>query len=163
MISLWQLSLSLLYVLQIFEGSSHVNISHMIHDLSFGPKYPGIHNPLDGTKRILVDTSGTFRYYIKIVPTEYRYLSKEVIPTNQFSVSEYFAPMLEPARTWPAVYFLYDMSPITVAIMEVRHSFLHFITRLCAVLGGTFAMTGMLDRWMYRFLEAVTRSSAVLR
>ncbi|CAN6454683.1 unnamed protein product [Victoria cruziana] len=155
--------LSLFVAQQIFEGSSHVNISHMIHDLSFGPKYPGIHNPLDGTKRILVDTSGTFRYYIKIVPTEYRYLSKEVIPTNQFSVSEYFAPMLEPARTWPAVYFLYDMSPITVAIMEVRHSFLHFITRLCAVLGGTFAMTGMLDRWMYRFLEAVTRSSAVLR
>lgn len=38
----------------------------MIHDLSFGPKYPGIHNPLDGTKRILVDTSGTFRYYIKV-------------------------------------------------------------------------------------------------
>ncbi|KAF3782512.1 Endoplasmic reticulum-Golgi intermediate compartment protein 3 [Nymphaea thermarum] len=152
--------LSLLYPLQIFEGSSRVNVSHVIHDLSFGPKYPGIQNPLDGTKRILVDTSGTFRYYIKIVPTEYHYLSKEVIPTNQFSVSEYFAPMLEPARTWPAVYFLYDLSPITVTITEVRHSFLHFMTRLCAVLGGTFAMTGMLDRWMYRFLEAVTGSSA---
>jgi len=42
----------------------------------------------------------------------------------------------------PAVYFLYDLSPITVTIKEERRSFLHLITRLCAVLGGTFALTG---------------------
>ncbi|KAL3502439.1 hypothetical protein ACH5RR_036888 [Cinchona calisaya] len=141
----------------IFEGSSHVNVSHIIHDLSFGPKYPGIHNPLDGTARILHGASGTFKYYIKIVPTEYNYLSKEVLPTNQFSVTEYFSPMREFDRTWPAVYFLYDLSPITVTIKEERRNFLHFITRLCAVLGGTFALTGMLDRWMYRLLEALIK------
>lgn len=44
----------------------HVNVSHMIHDLSFGPKYPGLHNPLDGTVRILHETSGIFKYYIKV-------------------------------------------------------------------------------------------------
>ncbi|KAF5459550.1 hypothetical protein F2P56_023485 [Juglans regia] len=145
---------------QIFEGSNNVNVSHIIHDLSFGPKYPGIHNPLDGTVRVLHDTSGTFKYYIKIVPTEYRYISKEVLPTNQFSVTEYFSPMKEFDRTWPAVYFLYDLSPITVTIREERRSFLHLITRLCAVLGGTFALTGMLDRWMYRLLEALTKPKA---
>ncbi|XP_058071618.1 uncharacterized protein LOC131220789 [Magnolia sinica] len=150
---------------QIFEGSIHVNVSHVIHDLSFGPKYPGIHNPLDDTVRILHDTSGTFKYYIKIVPTEYRFLTKEVLPTNQFSVTEYYVPMRETDRTWPAVYFLYDLSPITVTIKEERRSFLHFITRLCAVLGGTFAVTGMLDRWMYRLLETFTKwtSRNVLR
>ncbi|KAF8408768.1 hypothetical protein HHK36_004837 [Tetracentron sinense] len=173
---------------KIFEGASHVNVSHVIHDLSFGPKYPGIHNPLDETARILRETSGTFKYYIKIVPTEYRYLSKEVLPTNQFSVTEYFVPMNEFDRTWPAVYFLYDLSPITVTIREERRSFLHFITRLCAVLGGTFALTvscnewisglfcskrtfgmlkmeaaccsRMLDRWMYRLLETLTKSTS---
>ncbi|KAI5583531.1 hypothetical protein POPTR_006G023900v4 [Populus trichocarpa] len=50
----------------IFDGAKHVNVSHIIHDLSFGPKYPGIHNPLDGTTRILHETSGTFKYYIKV-------------------------------------------------------------------------------------------------
>ncbi|KAK8301770.1 hypothetical protein V6Z12_D04G044200 [Gossypium hirsutum] len=55
-----------IYVAQmIFGGAKHVNVSHMIHDLSFGPKYPGLHNPLDDTVRILHDTSGTFKYYIK--------------------------------------------------------------------------------------------------
>ncbi|XWS30095.1 hypothetical protein CRYUN_Cryun24cG0088600 [Craigia yunnanensis] len=150
-----------IYVAQmIFGGATHVNVSHMIHDLSFGPKYPGLHNPLDGTVRVLHDTSGTFKYYIKIVPTEYRYISKEVLPTNQFSVSEYFSPMNEFGRTWPAVYFLYDLSPITVTIKEERRSFLHFLTRLCAVLGGTFALTGMLDSWMYRLLEGLTKPRA---
>lgn len=144
----------------IFGGATHVNVSHVINDLSFGPKYPGIHNPLDGTVRILHDTSGTFKYYIKIVPTEYRYLSKKVLPTNQFSVTEYFSPINEYDRTWPAVYFLYDLSPITVTIKEERRSFLHFITRLCAVLGGTFAVTGMLDKWMYRLFEAFTKSKS---
>ncbi|XP_009787019.1 uncharacterized protein LOC107800400 [Nicotiana tabacum] len=144
----------------IFEGSTHVNVSHIIHDLSFGPKYPGIHNPLDGTSRILRGASGTFKYFIKVVPTEYRYISKEVLPTNQFSVTEYFSPINEFDRTWPAVYFLYDLSPITVTIREERRSFLHLITRLCAVLGGTFALTGMLDRWMYKLLEAVTEKNS---
>ncbi|KAH9737182.1 Endoplasmic reticulum vesicle transporter protein [Citrus sinensis] len=150
-----------IYVAQmIFGGAKNVNVSHVIHDLSFGPKYPGIHNPLDGTVRMLHDTSGTFKYYIKIVPTEYRYISKDVLPTNQFSVTEYFSTFNEFDRTWPAVYFLYDLSPITVTIKEERRSFLHLITRLCAVLGGTFALTGMLDRWMYRLLEALTKPSA---
>jgi hypothetical protein len=48
-----------------------------------------------------------------------------------------------------AVYFLYDLSPITVTIKEERRNFLHFLTRLCAVLGGTFAVTGDL---IYCFL-----------
>ncbi|XP_004502082.1 uncharacterized protein [Cicer arietinum] len=151
-----------IYVAQmIFDGAKNVNVSHVIHDLSFGPKFPGHHNPLDGTTRILHDASGTFKYYIKVVPTEYRYISKEVLPTNQFSVTEYFSPITSQFdRTWPAVYFLYDLSPITVTIKEERRSFLHFITRLCAVLGGTFAVTGMLDRWMYRLVEAVTKPKA---
>ncbi|KAK4782750.1 hypothetical protein SAY86_007124 [Trapa natans] len=149
--------LSIFAAQMIFDGAMHVNVSHIIHDLSFGPKYPGLHNPLDGTERILHSASGTFKYYIKIVPTEYRYIWKEVLPTNQFSVTEYFSPMTEFQRTWPAVYFMYDLSPITVTIKEERHSFLHFITRLCAVLGGTFALTGMLDRWMYRIIEAFSK------
>lgn len=151
--------LSIVVAQQIFENVKQVNVSHIIHDLSFGPKYPGIHNPLDGTVRILHDESGTFKYYLKIVPTEYRYLKGDTMNTNQFSVTEYFTPLKNYDRNWPAVYFLYDLSPIIVTIKEERRNFTHFITRVCAVLGGTFALTGLLDRWMYRFIETVTKSS----
>ncbi|PWA86662.1 hypothetical protein CTI12_AA136850 [Artemisia annua] len=40
---------------------------------------------------------------------------------------------------------LYDLSAITFAIEEERRSFLHFITRLCAVLGGTSTLIGYVD------------------
>eukprot|EP00249_Psilotum_nudum_P011809 c23397_g1_i1 orf=807-1895(-) len=151
--------LSLMVAQQIFETIKQVNVSHIIHDLSFGPKYPGIHNPLDGIDRILHDESGSFKYYIKIVPTEYQFLTGHSMSTNQFSVMEYFKPLRDTDRIWPAVYFLYDLSPIIVTIKEQRRNFTHFITRVCAVLGGTFALTGMLDRWMYRLVEVATKSS----
>jgi hypothetical protein len=51
---------------QIFETGYEVNVSHVIHDLSFGPTYPGVHNPLDGSERILHDTTGTFKYFLKV-------------------------------------------------------------------------------------------------
>ncbi|XP_028087687.1 endoplasmic reticulum-Golgi intermediate compartment protein 3-like [Camellia sinensis] len=50
----------------IFKGPIHVNVSHIIHDLSFGPKYPRIHNPLDETSWILRGSSETFKYYVKV-------------------------------------------------------------------------------------------------
>ncbi|KAF8703528.1 hypothetical protein HU200_032339 [Digitaria exilis] len=163
---------------KIFEGSSHVNVSHVIHDLSFGPKYPGIHNPLDETSRILHDTSGTFKYYIKVschllafvirhfviahgmfssvcpidmqvVPTEYRYLSKKVLPTNQFSVTEYFLPIRPTERAWPGNL---SVSPFkrTVGLLVSRFIACYKSCQLC--------YTGMLDRWMYRLIESVTNS-----
>lgn len=51
---------------KIFSRGNNVNVSHVIHEFSFGPKYPGIHNPLDGTTRILHDTSGTVKYFVKV-------------------------------------------------------------------------------------------------
>ena len=38
---------------------------------------------------------------MQVVPTEYRYIWKEVLPTNQFSVTEYFSPMSQNERSWP--------------------------------------------------------------
>lgn len=55
----------------------------------------------------------------------------------------FFMLIIYPVYLYSAVYFLYDLSPITVTIKEERRKFLHFVTRLCAVLGGTFALTGL--------------------
>lgn len=51
---------------QIFEPGCEVNVSHIIHELSFGPRYPGVHNPLDGEERILHKNCGTFKYFMKV-------------------------------------------------------------------------------------------------
>ena len=45
-----------------------MNISHVIHALSVGPTYLGIYNMLDG---IVHDTSGTFKYFSKVLFASY--------------------------------------------------------------------------------------------
>ena len=62
--------------------------------------------------------------------------------TNQYSVTEYFQPVHKGEQKLPAVWFMYDMSPILVTVHEARFSLGHLLVRLCAVIGGVFAVTG---------------------
>ncbi|KAK3252848.1 hypothetical protein CYMTET_37876 [Cymbomonas tetramitiformis] len=142
----------------VFPDPRKLNVSHEIHKLSFGPDYPGKENPLDGTVRILEEkeTGGTFKYFLKVVPTSYLSKKGDELHTHQLSVTEYFMPPKGLRDTgMPAVYFLYDLSPITVNIAEKSNSVTHFLTRVCAVVGGVFAVTGMLDRWVHRAITLV--------
>jgi hypothetical protein len=51
------------------------NITHEIKHLSFGNHFPGIMNPLDGEKRVVQDGHGMYQYYLKVVPTIYKYVA----------------------------------------------------------------------------------------
>eukprot|EP01080_Neovahlkampfia_damariscottae_P004907 gene4907-8496_t len=133
----------------------HFNTSHIIHSLGFGEKYPGLQNPLDGVKRIIPKGSGLFQYFVKVVPTIYELSgSSEVIKTNQYSVTQHFRPHNEVHKNVvPGVFLIYDLSPIMVHITETRKSFLHFITNLCAVIGGVFTIAGILDTVVYNVMQ----------
>lgn len=60
----------------------------------------------------------------------------------------------------PSVVFLYDFSPITVTVTVKRRSLLHLLVRFCAVVGGVFAVTGLLDRWVHSAVTFATASVA---
>jgi hypothetical protein len=54
------------------EDAPNYNVSHIIHQLSFGPEDGS--EPLSGMKKIVTEKTGTtglFQYFIKIVPTSY--------------------------------------------------------------------------------------------
>ena len=44
------------------------NMSHTIHGVSFGPRFPGQVNPLDGTARVEAPGGGghAWKYFIKV-------------------------------------------------------------------------------------------------
>ncbi len=48
-----------------------LNMSHIIRHLGFGPHYPGQSNPLDGYVRIVDRRPHSYKYFLKVVPTEY--------------------------------------------------------------------------------------------
>ncbi|KDP41359.1 hypothetical protein JCGZ_15766 [Jatropha curcas] len=72
-----------------------------------------------------------------VVPTVYTDVSGHTIQSNQFSVTEHFRSA-EAGRlqALPGVFFFYDLSPIKVTFTEQHVSFLHFLTNVCAIVGG---------------------------
>uniref|UniRef100_A0A7S0LUE1 Endoplasmic reticulum vesicle transporter C-terminal domain-containing protein n=1 Tax=Cryptomonas curvata TaxID=233186 RepID=A0A7S0LUE1_9CRYP len=125
------------------------NVSHVINHLSFGKKFPGRINPLDGLSRFTEFKSGMYQYFIKVVPTKYAYLNKSVIDTNQFSSTEHFRKIEGLQRGLPGVFFFYDLSPIMVTFAERSNSFLELVTGVCAIVGGVFTVTGIIDSTIY--------------
>eukprot|EP01006_Ploeotia_vitrea_P031874 TRINITY_DN64161_c0_g2_i1.p1 TRINITY_DN64161_c0_g2~~TRINITY_DN64161_c0_g2_i1.p1 ORF type:complete len:393 (+),score=38.73 TRINITY_DN64161_c0_g2_i1:78-1256(+) len=130
------------------------NISHKITKLGFGADYPGLVNPLDNEYRMFpTGPNGLYQYFIKVVPTIYEKLDGTQLTTNQYSVTEHFRPRspgIDPSGggVVPGVFFIYDLSPIMVHIKETQrhHSLLHFLTNLCAIIGGVFTVAGIIDR-----------------
>lgn len=126
------------------------NVSHTINELSFGPHFPGVVNPLDKTVRIQTTSSGMYQYFIKVVPTVYKDIRGQKIQTNQFSVTEHFRTVeAGMGRSLPGVFFFYDLSPIKVNFNQTKTSFLHFLTNVCAIVGGVFTVFGILDAFVY--------------
>ncbi|KAI3917204.1 hypothetical protein MKW92_041776 [Papaver armeniacum] len=118
------------------------NISHKINKLSFGESFPGVWTQKTPT--------GMFQYFVKVVPTVYTDINNHTIQSNQFSVTEHFRhAIVGQPHSVPGVFFFYDLSPIKVTFTEQHVSFLHFLTNICAIVGGMFTVSGILDSFIY--------------
>eukprot|EP00658_Telonema_sp_P-2_P037354 TRINITY_DN2686_c0_g1_i1.p1 TRINITY_DN2686_c0_g1~~TRINITY_DN2686_c0_g1_i1.p1 ORF type:complete len:118 (+),score=20.89 TRINITY_DN2686_c0_g1_i1:112-465(+) len=74
-------------------------------------------------------------------------ISQAAILSSQYSATAQYSNkrVNEP----PAVSFNYDVSPIMHTITEQPSSFLHFVVRTCAIVGGVFAVCGLVDSLLY--------------
>ncbi|RVW65404.1 Endoplasmic reticulum-Golgi intermediate compartment protein 3 [Vitis vinifera] len=76
----------------------------------------------------------------------------------QFSVTEHFRNAeLGRLQSLPGVFFFYDLSPIKVTFTEEHVSFLHFLTNVCAIVGGVFTVSGILDSFIYHSQKAIKK------
>ena len=74
------------------------NFSHVINELSFGPFYPSLVNPLDRTVNIATAHFHKFQYFMSVVPTVY-----SVNPPSSSSSSSLAALLsLAPASSSPS-------------------------------------------------------------
>ncbi|KAM3367807.1 hypothetical protein ACQJBY_016390 [Aegilops geniculata] len=134
------------------------NLSHKINKLSFGEPFPGVINPLDGAQWIQHSSYGMAQYFVKVVPTVYSHLNEQIILSNQFSVTEHSrSGDSGRVQALPGVFFFYDLSPIKVTFTERHVSFLHFLTNVCAIVGGVFTVSGIIDSFVYHGQRAITK------
>jgi len=141
---------------EIYQLNNIFNLTHTITHVSFGEDYPGMKNPLNGVSKLWIETDGSpmYEYFIQIVPTVYKSSWGSVTNTNQFSVSEY-TQKVQHLRGGgvPGLFFMYELSPITVDFKEASRSFLHFLTNLCAIVGGVYTVASLVDSFIYHTMQ----------
>uniref|UniRef100_T1JD18 Endoplasmic reticulum-Golgi intermediate compartment protein 3 n=1 Tax=Strigamia maritima TaxID=126957 RepID=T1JD18_STRMM len=135
------------------------NLTHTIRHLSFGTKIPGKNNPLDGTYSLSEEGAMMYQYYVKIVPTTYIRKDGYTLKTNQFSVTRHVKNILTSVsdQGLPGVFIIYELSPLMVKYTEKTKSFTHFLTGVCAIIGGVFTVAGLIDAFLYHSSRAIQR------
>jgi hypothetical protein len=140
-----------------------LNFSHVIQHLSFGPDFPGLVHVLDGRVKNyhVPPNSEHFQYDVHVIPTRYSQDGMDDIISHQYSVTEYVKSIDQRKRQQELVavglWANYDFTPFEVKVTKSRKSFMHFLTECCAILGGIFAFTGMLDNFSYRINKSMAR------
>ncbi|KAI9792685.1 MAG: hypothetical protein M1816_001784 [Peltula sp. TS41687] len=130
---------------------SAFNFSHLINELSFGPFYPSLHNPLDATVATTDAHFYKFQYYLSIVPTVYSSATNAKHPTlvfsNQYAVTE--QSHLVGERAVPGVFFKFDVEPIMLLVSDDRAGLLKLLARIVSGVSGVLVAGG----WCYQFWD----------
>lgn len=83
--------------------------------------------------------NSNYEYFMVLVPhifhNEYTH---ETIFTYLFSMTYKEKELTQEDEEMPLMLINYDFSPITMKFTLVRKSFLHFLTNICAIIGGVF-------------------------
>jgi len=167
-------------VLLTFE---QFNVSHVIKRIAFGPgdaddvdnvrddakKYGRRRNwryrrppplavdltsQLDGQRRTLTDGYGMHQYYLKVVPTMYKFLDGSQRELWQYSVTEHVRHVAPGSgRGLPGVFFFYEVSPLVAEFVERREGWRALLTGLAAIVGGVHATAALVDRAVGALME----------
>jgi len=146
------------HTISSFSGHSHqmnpftfeqdmkkMKLSHTVLRLKFGPTSPGMTDPLTNYH---FSSNGLIKqtYYLSLVPTIY-IDGSHVIQTHQYAVTNHTDVIdLQNSATLqlPGVFFKYDFSPMLVKLEKQYKYFTHLLTKLCAIIGGTWVVIGLL-------------------
>ncbi|XP_063719728.1 endoplasmic reticulum-Golgi intermediate compartment protein 1-like [Symsagittifera roscoffensis] len=147
------------------QAGKNVNFKHQLHNLIFGEsilsnisKHYGLKDtsftPLNGLDHTKGTFSGkeTFEYHLKIVPTVYSHgqgTNSELHGYQFTALKKIFETNAHGMRIMPAIWFKYQLTPITVKYALRAKPFYHFLTTVCAIVGGTFTVAGIIDSCLF--------------
>ena len=150
------------------ERLDKTNVEHIINDLYFGEKihryklfgfgheqYNLMHT-LSKKKKIDEKIAKIYQYYLKIVPTKFRYFSGINYNHYQYTANSFSENSLD---SLPLLFLRYDLSPITVEYKHVKMSFLTFMINVFAILGGVFTVAGIIDSIVHKSVLMLLRKA----
>ncbi|WZZ59948.1 hypothetical protein YC2023_060055 [Brassica napus] len=143
--------------------ASQMNMSHYVSHLSFGKMiserlltdmkrlmpYLGLSHDRLNNKWFVNEgqfaANVTIEHYLQIVKTEVvsRRFGQEHSVIEEYEYTAHSS--VAHGYYYPVAKFRFDLSPMQVLISENPKSFSHFITNVCAIIGGVFTVAGILD------------------
>mmetsp|Transcript_7704 Transcript_7704/g.24378 ORF Transcript_7704/g.24378 Transcript_7704/m.24378 type:complete len:462 (-) Transcript_7704:617-2002(-) len=149
-------------------NAAMTNLSHIVNHLSFGTplardlqrkvsKYPQFQSahPLDGGSFINRDYHQAHHHYSKVVSTHFEVggmmtKTHEIIGYQMLSQSQV---MHYNEMDVPEAKFSYDLSPMAVLVSSKGRRWYDFVTSVCAIIGGTFTVVGLVDAVLYKIIK----------
>jgi len=144
-----------------------INTTHSIHHFSFGDVPPkrsygvlkGAYDAANKLRNTYWTTTGsnhTHEHYIKVVNVVYSGSKEYTAYKYTVNSHEY-----QDNINYAGAKFTFDLSPMTVVMTTQTIPFYHFVTSLCAIIGGVFTVIGMFDSALFATYNAVAKKSAI--
>ena len=152
------------------ENLYNSNMVHSINQLNFGKnleryKLLGfgygaykLMNTLKNKQRNEDKLPMIYQYYLKIVPTKFRYYNG--ITYNEYQYTANYFSEASPDRL-PLLFFRYDISPITVEYKQSKMPFLTFLINTFAILGGVFTIAGIIYAIIHKSALMLLRKAEI--
>lgn len=153
--------------------ASKMNMSHVIYHFSFGkrilprvmsdvkkiiPYLGASHDRLSGRSYVTQDEASnanvTIEHYIQVVKTEVRSSNDHTL-VEEYEYTAHSSLVQSP--NIPVAKFHFELSPMQVLITENPRSFSHFITNVCAIIGGIFTVAGILDSILHNTVRLMKK------
>ncbi|WCJ37862.1 Protein disulfide-isomerase 5-3 [Euphorbia peplus] len=152
---------------------SKMNMSHVISHFSFGikaapkilndakrviPYFGGSHDKLKGQSFInhhAADANVTIEHYLQVVKTEVHTRRAYDHPLIEYEYTAH-SSLVESIYV-PVTKFHFELSPMQVLITEKPKSFSHFLTNVCAIIGGVFTVAGILDSILHNTVRLIKK------
>eukprot|EP01138_Halocafeteria_seosinensis_P014264 gb/GECG01014564.1/.p1 GENE.gb/GECG01014564.1/~~gb/GECG01014564.1/.p1 ORF type:complete len:621 (+),score=66.97 gb/GECG01014564.1/:1-1863(+) len=135
-----------------------LNLTHMIHSLSFGALLSEEQKaklPSDALQGMHAMSNTTFvsdksfiihEHYAKVVGSSFTFSKGDSVNTFRYAGNSH---SLQVETKLPYIEISYDLSPLTVRTEERDKPLYHFVTQMCAIIGGVFTVIGLLDSFVY--------------
>ncbi|CAL1544392.1 unnamed protein product [Lymnaea stagnalis] len=141
------------------------DMTHIVHKLRFGmdleegKNVKGSFNPLENVDKKASNPMATHDYILRIVPSVYEDKRNNIRYPFQYTYSyRDIIQMGHGGVASPAIWFRYDLSPITVRYTEKTKPFYTFLVMVCAIIGGTFTVAGIIDGLVFSASEIIKKA-----
>lgn len=139
------------------------NVTHFIHDVTFGAPFPPGDNPLQKTHHVMDNGSGVAlaNVAVKLVPTTYKRTFHSAQETYQPSVSRHIVQpetlAAQRSSLLPGLLINYDFTPLAISHVESRENWFVFMSSLVGIVGGVFVTVGLVSGCFVNSVQAVAK------